>query len=79
MLFFSLGYITPDAGVLTAHAHLYIAENASIHSQAQEELGLAGQSFFSVDQFERMIMSSEVEDTFTIAAWFKYQLMASRR
>lgn len=75
----SLGYITPDAGILAARVHLYIAENVSMQSKAQKELGLAELSFFSVDRFEEMLMSSEVEDTFTIAAWCKYKLMASQR
>lgn len=77
--FFSLGYITPDAGVLAARVHIYIAENASVQNEAQKELGLEGLSFFSVERFEEMLMSSEVEDTFTIAAWSKYKLMASQR
>lgn len=73
--FSSLGYITPDAGVLAARVHLFLAEACYATQQVQPELGLREFRFFPIDEFEKMINRSEIQDTFTLAAWCKYQLL----
>ena len=77
--FSSLGYITPDAGVLAARVHLYLAEAGHAAQQSQRELGLREFRFFPFWAFEEMIGRSEIQDTFTLAAWCKYQLLKNAR
>jgi ADP-ribose pyrophosphatase len=77
--FSSLGYITPDAGVIAARVHVFLAEGKYTKQQIQSELGLRGFSFFSFDDIEKMIEHSEIQDTFTLAAWCKYQLLQKSR
>jgi len=77
--FSSLGYITPDAGVLAARAHLFLAEACFRTHEIQRELGLKEFRFFSFLKFEEMIACSEIQDTFTLAAWCKYQLLQKTR
>lgn len=73
--FHSLGYITPDSGLLAARVHLYAAENVTVNGEIQGELGLRGVRRFSFAELERMISTSEIQDTFTISAWYKYRMM----
>lgn len=75
----SLGYITPDGGILAARVHLYLAEACNATQQSQPELGLRDFRFFSFREFEQMIARSEIQDTFTLAAWCKYQLLQKSR
>lgn len=71
--FSSLGYITPDSGVIAARVQLFVAKDCYACSPISSELGLGGFQFFSFNDFEAMIYESVIQDTFTIAAWFKYQ------
>jgi 8-oxo-dGTP pyrophosphatase MutT (NUDIX family) len=73
--FTSLGYITPDSGLLAARVHLYLAEACCPTQQIQHELGIREFRFFSFHELEEMIACSEIQDTFTLAAWCKYQLL----
>lgn len=77
--FSSLGYITPDAGVLAARVHVFLAEACYASGKIQPELGLRDFRFFSFMEFERMMERSEVQDTFTLAAWCKYQLLQNAK
>jgi ADP-ribose pyrophosphatase len=77
--FSSLGYITPDAGVLAARVHVFLAEACFASKKIQPELGLRDFRFFSFTEFEEMIERSEVQDTFTLAAWCKYQLLQNTK
>lgn len=77
--FSSLGYITPDTGVLAARVHLFLAEACYTTQQIQRELGLREFRFFPFRVFEEMIGRSEIQDTFTLAAWCKYQLLQNGR
>lgn len=77
--FSSLGCITPDAGVLAARVHLYLAEACYATQQSQRELGLREFRFFPFHELEKMIECSEIQDTFTLAAWCKYQLLQNGR
>lgn len=71
----SLGCITPDSGVLAARVHMFLAEACFTTQEIQRELGLREFCFFSFERFEEMIRYSEIQDTFTLAAWCKYQLL----
>lgn len=73
--FSSMGYITPDTGVLAARVHLFLAESGHTTQQIQRELGLMEFRYFSFAEFEDMVKRSEIQDTFTLAAWCKYQLL----
>ena len=77
--FYSLGYITPDAGVLAARVQVFLAEACFSSGQTLAELGLRGFRFFTFMEFESMIENSEVQDTFTIAAWCKYKLLQNAK
>lgn len=77
--FSSLGYITPDAGVLAARVHVFLAEACYALGKIQPELGLRDFRFFSFMEFEGMIERSELQDTFTLAAWCKYQLLQNAK
>ena len=73
--FSSMGYITPDTGVLAARVHLFLAEACYATQPIQRELGLREFRFFPFWKLEEMIARSEIQDTFTLAAWCKYQLL----
>jgi len=77
--FSSLGFITPNSGVLAARVHLYVAEAGYSTSQREFELGLREFRFFDFQELENMIERSEVQDTFTLAAWCKYRLKKNSR
>lgn len=77
--FFSLGFITPDSGVLAARVHLYVAKAGYTTNQREHELGLREFRFFHFQELENMIERSEVQDTFTLAAWCKYRLSQNIR
>lgn len=70
----SLGYITPDTGVLSARVQLFAATHCVLNSAVENEIGLKDFQFFDAEDFENMIMESHVQDTFTIAAWCKYKM-----
>lgn len=71
----SLGFITPDSGVIAARVELFIANTPRINMAREGELGIREFRFFPVPTFENMILNSEVQDTFTLAAWCRYQML----
>lgn len=71
--FTSLGYITPDSGVIAARMQLFVAIGCYADKPISSELGLGGFKFFSFSEFEAMIKESVIQDSFTISAWYKYQ------
>ena len=71
--FTSLGFITPDAGVIAARVQLFVAKGCYISNPISSELGLMGFQFFSFIEFQYMIRNSIIQDAFTITAWYKYQ------
>lgn len=73
--FTSLGFITPDSGVLAARVQLYVAETANLTEQRKGELGLREFRLFHFRELEEMIERSEIQDTFTLSAWCKYRLL----
>ena len=56
--FKSLGYITPDPGVVSARIECYLALNCKDTQPIQYEIGLSGVTFFTVEHFEKMIKNS---------------------
>lgn len=77
--FNSLGFITPDSGVLAARVQLYVAETENLTKQKKGELGLREFRLFHPRELEDMIECSEIQDTFTLAAWCKYRLLQNYR
>lgn len=76
---YSLGYITPDAGVLAARVHLFLAEACITAQSIQLELGLREFRLFPFGELEGMIDRSEIQDASTLAAWCKYQILQNSR
>lgn len=72
--FRSLGCIAPDTGLLAARVSIYVAENCQMTGEVQGELGLRELRLFSIPELERMILTSEIQDAFTISAWCKYRM-----
>lgn len=70
----SLGYMTPDSGVLAGRVHLYLAEQCTQTGLSEGEMGLKELRFFSILEFEHMVQNSEIQDSFTLAAWCRYLL-----
>lgn len=70
----SMGYITPDSGVLAARVHMFVVRGEVESCGQVGELGLREFRLFEIDEFERMIAASEVQDSFTLSAWCQYQL-----
>lgn len=68
----SLGYVSPDTGVIGARVHLFAVEKGHVSQDRQYEMGLGKFTFFSVREVGDMIARSEIQDSFTIAAYFKY-------
>ncbi|MFI3155432.1 MAG: NUDIX hydrolase [Methylococcaceae bacterium] len=77
--FSSLGHITPDTGIVAVRVHLFLAEGCYTTQQIQPELGLREFCFFPFVEMEEMIGRSEIQDTFTLAAWCKYLLLQNTR
>lgn len=70
----SLGYITPDSGIIAARVHVYLAQSGGAVVQQHGEMGLREFRLFPRAEFERMIRDSEIQDSFTLAAWCLYCL-----
>jgi ADP-ribose pyrophosphatase len=69
----SLGLLTPDTGILAARLRLFAAlECERARAYAPAELGHQELRFFELDEIEKMILASEVQDPSTIAAYFIY-------
>jgi len=69
----SLGFITPDAGVLRARMEVFVAVDVKLVGKVERELGLIDFIFFTFRQFKEMVISSQVEDGITLAAWAKFR------
>jgi ADP-ribose pyrophosphatase len=69
----SLGFITPDAGIIAARIHLFVAkrciQNRSfiVNETGHRELG-----FFTDAQMKDAVKSSMIQDPSTLAAYFRY-------
>jgi ADP-ribose pyrophosphatase len=70
----SLGFITPDGGILAARVQLFAAtECAKEREYAPAEIGHRELRFFNFQDVEEMILHSEVQDPSTVIAFFKYR------
>lgn len=69
---FSLGFVTPDAGVIAARVNLFVVESLIEINDSTYELGLGKFVFFDISEIKRMIHDSEIQDSFTLIAIFKY-------
>lgn len=70
----SLGLMTPDSGVLAGRVHLYLAEECTQTNVSEGELGLKQLKFFTVAEFQDMVLTSKIQDSFTLSAWCRYLL-----
>jgi ADP-ribose diphosphatase len=69
----SLGFITPDAGILAARVQLFAATQCEKERDfAPAEIGHRELRFFNMEQVEKMILVSELQDPSTIIAFFLY-------
>jgi ADP-ribose pyrophosphatase len=70
----SLGFITPDGGILAARVQLFAAmECAKEREYAPAEIGHRELRFFNIQEVEEMILYSEVQDPSTVIAFFMYR------
>lgn len=70
---FSLGVIAPDAGVLAARLHLFVATDC-VRTRPYDPTELGHREFrlFEAAEVEEMIRHSVIQDTSTLVAYFKY-------
>lgn len=71
----SLGHVAPDAGVLAARIHLYLARSCKVSDSRAGELGLDEFRLVEQGEFEKMVRSAEIQDAITLAAWCRWRLM----
>lgn len=69
----SLGFVTPDAGVLAARVHLYAARRCR-RGERMAPLEFGHQEFclFSRTEMNGLITRSEIQDPCTLIAYYKY-------
>lgn len=69
----SLGFVTPDAGILAARVHLYAAKRcARAEGFAPVEFGHREFRLFSRAEFDGLIARGEIQDPSTLVAYYKY-------
>jgi len=69
----SLGFITPDGGILAARVQLFVATQcAKQREYAPAEIGHRELRFFDIQEVEEMIVRAEVQDPSTVIAFFMY-------
>lgn len=69
----SLGFITPDAGILDARIHLFLAMDCVIKQPfVSNEMGHLEFRFFTSEEMDEMIANSEIQDPSTIIAFYKF-------
>ncbi len=70
---YSLGFITPDAGVLAARIHLFVAaECVRKHPFYPRELGHQEFRLFQPAEVNEMVARSEIQDPSTLISYFNY-------
>ncbi|MBM4262150.1 MAG: NUDIX hydrolase [Deltaproteobacteria bacterium] len=69
----SLGLVTPEAGLLAARVHLYVALRCrSIRPYFPAETGHVEFRVFDAEEVKNMISRSKIEDPCTVTAYFKF-------
>lgn len=70
----SLGYLTPEPGLLAARVHLFVATDCStIRPFSTDELGHKEFRLLEPIAVASLINTSEIEDPCTLLTWFKYK------
>jgi ADP-ribose pyrophosphatase len=70
----SLGFITPDGGILAVRVQLFAAMKcAKEREYAPAEIGHRELRFFNIQEVEGMIFRSELQDPSTVVAFFMYR------
>jgi ADP-ribose pyrophosphatase len=68
----SLGFVTPDAGILAARVHVYVALQFSrIRPYVPREFGHREFCHFSCDEIKNMLLHSEIQDPCTMIACYR--------
>lgn len=72
----SLGTFLPEAGILRIRAYLFAAYGFSLDSKVilSNEIGHLGFSWFSWEEIQEKVMTSEIEDGATLAILLKLML-----
>jgi ADP-ribose pyrophosphatase len=69
----SLGFVTPDAGVLAARVHVHVALGCTrIQPYSALELGHREFCLFNPAEIEELIVSSDIQDPCTAISYYKY-------
>lgn len=68
-----LGYVLPEAGVMSAKIAVFAAEDCRRGDGPLEETGLRAVHYVSWDQAVEMARRSEIQDPCTIVALFRYK------
>jgi ADP-ribose pyrophosphatase YjhB (NUDIX family) len=69
----SLGFITPDGGILAARVQLFAATRcAKARPYAPAEIGHRELQFFDCEEVEKMIFNFDVQDPSSVIAFFMY-------
>ena len=69
----SLGYISPDAGILRARIHIYSAEECHFRKPYEpNEIGHTELRLFSIPEVLQMADTSEIQDPYTLTGIYRY-------
>jgi ADP-ribose pyrophosphatase len=69
----SLGFITPDAGILAARVHVHVALRCiRIRPYTAVELGHREFRLFDSSEIENLISRSEIQDPCTVFAYYRF-------
>ena len=70
---YSLGYMSPDAGILRARVNIFSAEKCYFNKAfTPNELGHTKLCMFSFSEVLRMADTSEIQDPYTLTAIYRY-------
>ncbi len=70
----SLGYITPNPGILAARLEIYAATDCQDNSYIPKEIGHREVNLNTFEEIETMIHNSSIQDPYTIVSYYKYQI-----
>lgn len=69
----SLGYLTPDAGILSARIHLFVATKCQLKTPfISNEMGHLELKLFDAYEMAYMAKESVIQDPSTLTAYFRY-------
>ncbi len=70
----SLGYMTPNTGILAARIHLFVARKCRMSKDfVPSEMGLRELQLFSMDEVDRMARESLIQEPCTLVAYYRYK------